>query len=73
MYSLSIEAVLSRSLNMASEANALGQEALEELEVAERALGGMSSEFLGKATSALASLKSMCEVNIDIADLAITR
>jgi phosphate uptake regulator len=73
MYSLSIEAVLSRSLNMASEANALGQEALEELEVAERALGGMSSEFLGKATSALASLKSMCEVNVDIADLAITR
>lgn len=73
MYSLSIEAVLSRSLNMASQANALGREALDELEVAEDAFRGMSSELLAKATSALASLKSMYEVNIDIADLAIMR
>ena len=73
MYSLSIEAVLSRSLKMASEANDLGQEALETLDAAERAFGGMSSELLGRASSALSSLKSMCEVNIDIADLAVTR
>jgi phosphate uptake regulator len=73
MYSLSIEAVLSRSLKMASEANDLGQEALETLDAAERAFGGMSSELLGRASSALSSLKSMCGVNIDIADLAVTR
>jgi phosphate uptake regulator len=73
MYSLSIEAVLSRNLKMASEANDLGREAIEELDAAEHALGGVSSGVLGRVTSVLSSLRSMCEVNIDIADLAITR
>jgi phosphate uptake regulator len=73
MYSLSIEAVLSRSLNMASSASDFSKEALRALEVAERALKGASSELFGKATSVISSLKSMCELSIDIADLAITR
>jgi hypothetical protein len=73
MYSLSIEAVLSRSLDMASEVNDLGLEAVEALDAAERTIRSVGPELIGSASSALASLKSMCELNIDIADLAVTR
>lgn len=73
MYSLSVEAVLSRNLNMASEVGDLHKEAIADLRETERALAGLGSELFDRATSAISSLMSMCEINVDIADLAITR
>lgn len=73
MYVDSVEAVLSRNLKLASQIGTLHKRALEDLRSAERALLGLGADLLDKTTSAISSLKSMCEINVDIADLAITR
>ena len=73
MYSNSIDAVLSRNLIMASQVETMHRFALERIREAERTLSGLRPELLDKASSATASLKSMCEINKDIADLAMTR
>jgi phosphate uptake regulator len=73
MYGNSIEAVLSRNLDLASDVGNMHRVALERIREAERSLSGLRPELLDKATSAIASLKSMCEINKDIADLAMTR
>jgi len=73
MYGNSIEAVLGQNLHLASEVENMHRFVLERIREAERSLSGLSPESLSKATSAIASLKSMCEINKDIADLAMTR
>jgi len=73
MYSLAIEAVLSRNLAVAAEATKLGQQALIEMGTLERTFEQLRSDILGKATSAISSLKAMRGVSVDIADLAMTR
>ena len=73
MYGNSIEAVLSRNLDLASEVDDMYRLALETIREAERAVLGSRPELLDKATSAIASLKAMCEISKDIADLAMTR
>ena len=73
MYSSSIEAVLSRNLDLASDVEDMYSLAVERIREAERALLGLRPELLDKTTSAVASLKSMCEISKDIADLAMTR
>jgi phosphate uptake regulator len=73
MYGNSIEAVLSRNLDLASDVGNMHRLALERIREAERSLSALRPELLDKATSAIASLKSMCEINKDIADLAMTR
>jgi phosphate uptake regulator len=72
-YGNSIEAVLSRNLDLASGVEKVYGLALDRIREAERALSGLRPELLDKATSAIASLRSMCEISKDIADLAITR
>jgi hypothetical protein len=56
-----------------SEVVALHRKALDEIKTVERAFIGLEHDLLDNATSAISSLKSMCEINIDIADLAMTR
>jgi len=73
MYGNSIEAVLSRNLDLASEVDDMYRLASEAIKGAERALLGSRPELLDKTTSAIASLKAMCEISKDIADLAMTR
>jgi phosphate uptake regulator len=73
MYGSSIDAVLSRNLDLASAVGDRHTFALERIREAERSLSGLRTELLDKATSAIASLKAMCEINKDIADLAMTR
>jgi phosphate uptake regulator len=73
MYGNSIEAVLSRNLDLASEVGNMYEAALERIGEAERALSGLRPELLHRATSTISSLKSMCETSKDIADLAMTR
>lgn len=73
MYGNSIEAVLSRNLDLASDVGNMHEAALERIRDAERALSGLRPELLDRATSAISSLKSMCEISKDIADLAMTR
>ena len=73
MYGNSIEAVLSRNLDLASEVENMYKLALDRIREAEQAPLGLRPDILDKATSAIASLKSMCEISKDIADLAMTR
>jgi len=73
MYTRSVEAVLSRNLELVSEVANLHQGTLENLRDAERALARLGAESIDKATSVIASLKSMCDIGVDIADLTITR
>jgi len=73
MYGHSVEAVLSRDLKLASDVGRMRPGAIENIREAERVLVGLGPELLDKATSAISSLKSMCEINVDIADLAMTR
>ena len=73
MYANSVEAVLSKNLELVSEVGDLHERALDEIKGAERALLGLGPALLDKTTSAISSLKSMCEINVDIADLAMTR
>ena len=47
--------------------------AVDRIKESERALSNLRPEYLDNATSAITSLKSMCEIGKDIADLAITR
>ena len=73
MYSSSVEAVLSRNLNLISRVGELQRKALDEIKAIEHALVGLDHGVLDQATSAISSLKSMCEINVDIADLAMGR
>lgn len=73
MYTHSVEAVLSRDLKLASQVGSMQEPALKSIREAERALVGLGPELIDKTTSAVSSLKSMCEINVDIADLAMTR
>jgi phosphate uptake regulator len=73
MYTHSVEAVLSRNLKLASEMGNVHKRALEHIREAERALVKLSPDIFDKTTSAISSLKSMCEINVDIADLAMAR
>jgi phosphate uptake regulator len=73
MYSHSIEAVLSRNLDLASNVEDMYASASDKIREAEHTLPGLRPELLDKTTSAVASLKAMCEISKDIADLAMTR
>lgn len=73
MYANSVESVLSRNLKLISEVGDLHTRALDEIRAVERALLGLGHGLLDETTSAISSLKSMCEINVDIADLAMTR
>jgi hypothetical protein len=75
MYSSAIEAVLSRDLSSISKVGELQRKALDEVKGVERALLGLGHGVgvLDETTSAISALKSMCEINVDIADLAMAR
>jgi len=73
MYRSSIDAVLARNSDLASEVDEMYTLALEKIRETERAIVGLRPEVLDKTTSAVAALKSMCEIGKDIADLAMTR
>jgi len=73
MYTIAIEAVLSRDLSLISKVGDLQRRSLEELKGVERALLGLGHGLLDETTSAISALKSMSEINVDIADLAIAR
>jgi len=73
MYTNAVEAVLSRDLSSISKVGDLQRKALEEVKAVERALLGLGRGVLDETTSAISALKSMCEINVDIADLAMAR
>jgi len=73
MYTSAVEAVLSRDLSSISKVGELQRKALDEVKGVERALLGLGHGILDETTSAITALKSMCEINVDIADLAIAR
>jgi hypothetical protein len=73
MYSSSVETVLSRNLTLISRVGELERRALDEVKNVEHALRGLGHGVLDETTSAISALKSMCEINVDIADLAMAR
>jgi len=73
MYASSVEAVLSRNLKLLPDVEDLHKKALAEIREAERALLRLAPGILDKTTSTVSSLRAMCELNVDIADLAMTR
>ena len=73
MYTSAVEAVLARDLNSISKVGGLQLKALDEVKGVERALLGLGHGILDETTSAISALKSMCEINVDIADLAMAR
>jgi phosphate uptake regulator len=73
MYTSAVEAVLSRNLSLISKVGELERRSLGEVKGVEHALLGLGDGALDETTSAISALKSMCEINVDIADLAMAR
>jgi phosphate uptake regulator len=73
MFTSAVETVLSRDLSSISKVAELQRKALDEVKCVERALLGLGHGALDETTSAISALKSMCEINVDIADLAMAR
>lgn len=73
MYDSAVQAVLSRSLRLVAKVEQLQTECDEAVGAVEKFLTSMNPRTITIVTSGIASLKAMREVNIDIADLAVTR
>ncbi len=73
MYNSAVEAVLSRNLKLVANVERLRSTSDQTIKSAEKFLAGMNARLITRATSVVASLRAMSEVNVDIADLAVTR
>jgi phosphate uptake regulator len=73
MYDSAVEAVLTRNLKLVPSVERLREESDQSIRASERFLSGMNARLISKATSGIGSLRAMAEVNVDIADLAVTR
>jgi phosphate uptake regulator len=73
MYDSAVQAVLLRNLRLVAKVEQLQVECDHAIAAVEKFLASMDPRTITMATSGIASLKAMREVNVDIADLAVTR
>jgi phosphate uptake regulator len=73
MHKDAVEAVFTQNLALAEEATSLYKEAGTNIRTAERGLVNAKPESIDRLATVVSALKAMSEVNVDIADLAVTR
>jgi phosphate uptake regulator len=73
MHKDAVEAVFTRNLALAEEVTRLHNEVRTSIRTAERGLVNAKPETIDRLATAVSALKAMSEINVDIADLAVTR
>jgi phosphate uptake regulator len=73
MHKDAVEAVFTRNLSLAEEATSLYRDAVASIKTAERGLVNAKPETIDRLATVVSALKAMSEINVDIADLAVTR
>ena len=73
MHKDAVEAVFTRNLALAEEATSLYRDAETSIKTAERGLVNAKPETIDRLATVVSALKAMSEINVDIADLAVTR
>ena len=73
MHKDAVEAVFTRNLALAEEATSLYRDAEASIKMAERGLVNAKPETIDRLATVVSALKAMSEINVDIADLAVTR
>lgn len=73
MHKDAVEAVFTRNLAMAQEVTNLYNEAKASIRTAERGLVNARPETIDRLATVVSALKAMSGINVDIADLAVTR
>lgn len=73
MHKDAVEAVFTRNLALAEEATSLYRDAETSIKMAERGLVNAKPETIDRLATVVSALKAMSEINVDIADLAVTR
>ena len=73
MHKDAVEAVFTRNLPRAQEVTRLSTDAATNIRTAERGLVNAKAETIDRLAPVLSALKAMSEINVDIADLAVTR
>ena len=73
MHKDAVEAVFTRNLALAEEATSLYREAETSIKMAEQGLVNAKPETIDRLATVVSALKAMSEINVDIADLAVTR
>jgi phosphate uptake regulator len=73
MHKDAVDAVFTRNLALAEEATGLYKDAETSIRRAERGLVNAKPETIDRLATVVSALKAMSEINVDIADLAVTR
>ena len=73
MHKDAVDAVFTRNLTLAEEATGLYKDAETSIRRAERGLVNAKPETIDRLATVVSALKAMSEINVDIADLAVTR
>jgi len=73
MHKDAVDAVFTRNLTLAEEATGLYKDAETSIRTAERGLVNAKPETIDRLATVVSALKAMSEINVDIADLAVTR
>jgi len=73
MHKDAVEAVFARNLALAEEATGLYKDVETSIRTAERGLVNAKPETIDRLATVVSALKAMSEINVDIADLAVTR
>jgi len=73
MHKDAVEAVFTRNLALAEEATSLYREAETSIKMVEQGLVNAKPETIDRLATVVSALKAMSEINVDIADLAVTR
>lgn len=73
MHKDAVDAVFTRNLTLAEEATGLYKDADTSIRRAERGLVNAKPETIDRLATVVSALKAMSEINVDIADLAVTR
>jgi phosphate uptake regulator len=73
MHKDAIEAVFTKNLALAEQATSLYRDAETSIRTAERGLVNAKPETIDRLATVVSALKAMSEINVDIADLAVTR
>lgn len=73
MHKDAVDAVFARNLALAEEAAGLYKDAEASIRMAERGLVNAKPETIDRLATVVSALKAMSEINVDIADLAVTR
>jgi len=73
MHKDAVEAVFTRNLALAQEVTRLSTEAASSIRTSERSLVNAKPETIDRLATVVSALKGMSGINVDIADLAVTR